>query len=119
MKYILFGACLLVCSAFLSACGIKEATVTDNKAIEVPDGKETKAIALRKVIVKLPHGTEIGNLKAGLGCINYGRMAWKSGKVNIGDEEFTTVRKYASCWRTEQSLKAECSSPIRVKTWVW
>lgn len=75
----------------LFGCGMKNVEEVAHQAIEVPDGKDTKPIMLRKMIAKLPRGTEIGAIKGGLGCMNVGKLAWRSGKMNVGDDEFTSI----------------------------
>ena len=82
---------VLVAVVPLAGCGMKNVEVVEHPAIEVPEGKNTKEISLKKVVAKIQRGAVVGLLKAGLGCPNHGSITWRSGRANISDDEFTTI----------------------------
>lgn len=87
----MYHSMIVLCLVSLLGCGMKKVDVVDHAGIEVPDGKNTKEIALKRMVVKIARGTEIGSLRAGLACVKHGKMTWKSGRANISDDEFTTI----------------------------
>jgi len=76
---------------FSSGCLPKQATPVPNNPIEVPSDKGTKKIALAKLIVKVPRGTEIGRIGVGLACAEKTKIASGSGRMNFSDNEFNNV----------------------------
>lgn len=92
MKPFVRIACVICAAAFLSACGMQKPQSLNHQVIDVPDGKGTKTIALDKVVVKIPRGTEIGKIKEGFACITYGKLVRTSGGKRFAtDEDFTSV----------------------------
>lgn len=74
----------------LGAC-VDKTVMKEHAVIEVPDGKETKSINLGKMVVKVPRGQVIGQLKAGFACFVVGQKTWKGGSRGAGDSEFSSI----------------------------
>lgn len=88
----LFCSCLLVLAVTaLAGCGVKQVEPIQHSAIEVPDGKNSKKIQLKRVVANINRGAEIGQIGLGLGCFKYGSITWKSGRKSIGDEELSSI----------------------------
>jgi S1-C subfamily serine protease len=77
--------------ALAAGCLPKQAPPVETNPIAVTDGKGTKSIALAKMVVKVPRGTEIGSFEFGLACIEQSRLTIGSGKMNFSDSEFTNI----------------------------
>lgn len=80
---------LAICLLALAGCATNVQQANVLAAKEVPQGVDAKPIQLKKVIVKLRRGEQIGQSSAGLACLPSGNIEWKGGRVNITDEEFT------------------------------
>ncbi|WP_243364198.1 S1C family serine protease [Fundidesulfovibrio terrae] len=74
----------------LGAC-VDKTVMKEHAVIEVPDGKETKSINLGKMVVKVPRGQVIGQLKAGFACFVVGQKTWRGGSRGAGDSEFSSI----------------------------
>lgn len=68
---------------------IKEVKI--QQAIEIPEGKASKPVMFKKIVVKLRRGEEYGSLQGGLLCIPHGKLKWKSGKVVWSGDDLTEV----------------------------
>lgn len=85
-------SCLLVFALIgLTGCGAKQVEPIQHSAIEVPDGKNSKKIQLKRVVANINRGAEIGQIGAGLGCFKYGSITWKSGRKSVSDEELSSI----------------------------
>lgn len=65
--------------------------VAVKQAIEIPEGKESKPVLFKKIVVKLHRGEEYGSVQGGLLCIPHGKLKWKSGRVVWSGEDLTEV----------------------------
>ncbi|WP_179958293.1 S1C family serine protease [Chitinimonas arctica] len=60
-----------------------------HSALEVPRGVDAKPIQLKKVVVKLRRGEEVGKNYIGFACVPSGTVEWRGGRINITDDELT------------------------------
>lgn len=91
LSRILFSF-LIILFFILSGCQstpIKQVSV--RKAIEIPEGKQSKPIMFKKIVVKLSRGEEYGTMQAGLLCVPRGKLLWKSGKIVWSGDDLTEV----------------------------
>jgi len=82
---ILIGSILVGCQSV----PVKQVEI--KSTIDIPEGKESKPIMFRKIVVKLRRGEKYGKLQAGLLCISRGDLKWKSGKVVWSGDDLTEV----------------------------
>lgn len=86
------GACLVVALAVLAACQV----TTRQKAVSltpiiVPAFEETKPIAFKKIVLKIPRNKSIGQVRAGLLCIPTGNLTRSSGRYALNSSIFNDV----------------------------
>jgi len=77
---------------FLSGCvtePVREAEILTPK--EIPSGQKAKPVQLKKVMVKIKRGTEIGSYQEGLFCLPAGPVTWKGGRLFFDIAEFDAV----------------------------
>jgi len=91
MKRIAILNCVILFTLLLHGCGLPKAEPIAHNALEVPDGRNSKKIALKRVVTNLSRGTEIGKMRVGIACLNGGSLTWKSGRKSINDEELNVV----------------------------
>lgn len=82
---------LMALALALHGCGMPPLKPIEHQALEIPDGAKSKKIALKRVITTVNRGTEVGQLKVGLGCMNLERLTWKSGRRSLNDQELNSV----------------------------
>ncbi len=58
---------------------------------EVPMGRETRPIAFRKIILKIPRGKAIGAVGVGLLCVERAKIQARTGRYRLNDEVFNDV----------------------------
>jgi len=76
---------------FSPGCVQNQVTPVQHDPIEVPTGKGTKKIALARVVVKVPRGTEVGGIGVGLACAKKAKLMWGSGRASFSDDEFNNI----------------------------
>jgi S1-C subfamily serine protease len=83
----------LAAMAFLAGCTPPTPVrqVADLPIIEVKNPEAARPIQLRKMVVKLRRGAEIGDLQLGLLCGSAHKLAWRSGRMTVEDEQFTDI----------------------------
>jgi S1-C subfamily serine protease len=59
--------------------------------ISVPSFEETKPIAFRKIVVKVPRNTPIGSVGAGLSCMKYADFTPRGGRYSLDEELFNDI----------------------------
>lgn len=84
-------ALLVLGCLFLAACAQDKTTVKEHKVIEVPDGSKSKTIDLGRVVIKVPRGQVIGQVKAGFACFVIGQTTWTGGSKGSGNSELTSI----------------------------
>lgn len=80
-------ATFLVCSA----CVAEKNLVKEHAVISIPDGSKSRSINLGKVVVMVPRGHVIGQVKAGFACFVQGSTTWKGGVNGFSDSDITTL----------------------------
>lgn len=80
-------AIFLVCSA----CVAEKNLVKEHSVISIPDGSKSRSINLGKVVVKVPRGHVIGQVKAGFACFVQGSTTWTAGVNGFSDSEITAL----------------------------
>ncbi len=88
------SALLFGCAARNEAPPSKPPEVTEapaQAAVEIADGTNAKAIQLRKVIVRMHVGDDVGQQKLGPFCIPRGRLSWTGGHSTGTDQDFTSA----------------------------
>jgi hypothetical protein len=68
---------------------VREAELLTPK--EIPTGQKAKPVQLKKVMVKIKRGTQIGSYQQGLFCAPAGTLTWKGGRVIVDIAEFDGV----------------------------
>ena len=59
---------------------------------EIPMEKESKPVQLKRVVVKIKRGTEIGGIQGGLLCVPQpSKLTWRGGRLDIDTDELTDV----------------------------
>lgn len=91
MKRVVLLICAVLFSFPLHGCGLPKADPIAHNAIEVPDGRNSKKITLKRVVASINRGADIGKMGWGLACLSNGSVTWKSGRKSINDEELTSV----------------------------
>jgi S1-C subfamily serine protease len=77
---------------FMSGCvsePVREAEILAPK--EIPSGQKAKPVQLKKVLVKIKRGTEIGSIQTGVFCMPAGPITWKGGRLVLDVTEFDEV----------------------------
>ena len=82
---------VILVATMLGACVAQSPPTQNHQVLDVPDGKDTKTIALAKIKSRVPKETHIGRVGEGWGCIAVGRNIWKAGKANITDSEMASM----------------------------
>ena len=86
------GACLVVALAVLAACQVttrqKAASLTP---ITVPAFEETKPIAFKRIVLKIPRNKSIGKVRVGLLCIPTGDLTRSGGRYALNSDIFNDV----------------------------
>lgn len=82
---------VLMASLSVLACSVNAPPIMEHAAIEIPDGKNTKTIELRKITSKVARGTEIGKIGEGWGCLGFQKALWQAGRANIADSDLQSV----------------------------
>lgn len=86
------GACLVVALAGLTACQVttrqKAASLTP---ITVPAFEETKPIAFKRIVLKIPRNKSIGQVRVGLLCIPAGNLTRSGGRYALDSSIFNDV----------------------------
>lgn len=82
---------VILFTLLLHGCGLPKADPIAHNALEVPDGRNSKKIALKRVVTNISRGTEIGRMGVGIACMGGGSLTWKSGRKSINDEELNGV----------------------------
>lgn len=90
-KKITFVSFLLTVSILVGCQSAPVKQVEVKSTIDIPEGKESKPIMFRKIVVKLRRGEKYGELQAGILCISRGNLKWKSGKVVWSGDDLTEV----------------------------
>ena len=80
---------LLAVAACVTPAAIQE--VPDVAVIQVPTGAETKPLLLRKVVLKIGRGEDIGSLRYGILCAPKEELVYRGGRASIGGDELTGV----------------------------
>jgi len=96
-----YSMVLLLALPLLSGCGQPKAPELGHQPIQAPaSGKGTKEIALLKLVNKVPQGTKIGRLSAGVACVTHGVMKWTVGqgalRMDSLDQAFIDELKQAN-----------------------
>ena len=86
------GFVLLAGSLLLAGC----VASTNKKApslqpISVPAFEETKPIAFKKVVLKVPRNTPIGKVGAGLACMRHADYMPSGGRYSLDEERFNDI----------------------------
>jgi serine protease Do len=68
---------------------VREAAILTPK--EIPSGQKAKPVQLKKVMVKIKRGTEIGSIQTGVLCLPAGPIKWKGGRFVFDVAEFDEV----------------------------
>jgi S1-C subfamily serine protease len=90
-RILMLAACVFGLS-FLSSCvsePVREAEILTPK--EIPSGQKAKPVQLKKVLVKIKRGTEIGSIQTGMLCLPAGPIKWKGGRFVFDIAEFDEV----------------------------
>jgi len=77
---------------FMSGCvtePVREAEILTPK--ELPSGQKAKPVQLKKVMVKIKRGTEIGSYQEGIFCLPAGPVTWKGGRFFFDIAEVDAV----------------------------
>lgn len=82
---------VILFTLLLHGCGLPKAEPIAHNALEVPDGRNSKKIALKRVVTNISRGTEIGKMGVGIACMGGGSLTWKSGRKSINDEELNGI----------------------------
>lgn len=61
--------------------------VTTQAALDVTEGSDAKPLLLSRVVIKLHRGDDVGKQMGGLFCKTRGRLIWRAGRADIGNEE--------------------------------
>lgn len=85
--YLLAGLALVVSGC--STSDTKQARVLTPIDIEL--GAETRPLAFRKVVIKIPRNVPIGEIQAGWLCIKQSDLKVRGGRYQLDDELFTDV----------------------------
>lgn len=82
---------LILASLVSVACVSDKSIIKEHAVISVADGEKTKTIGMGKVVVKMPRGQVVGQLKAGFACFLIGKTVWRGGSRSNGDSEFPSI----------------------------
>ncbi|MCH8184039.1 MAG: serine protease [Proteobacteria bacterium] len=91
-KKLTVAACLVAILAVMSAC---QATTRQKAAsltpITVPEFEETRPIAFKKIVLKIPRNKSIGQVRVGLLCIPTGNLTRSGGRYALSSSVFNDV----------------------------
>ncbi|MDD9877821.1 MAG: serine protease, partial [Magnetovibrio sp.] len=68
---------------------VKQAHVLTARA--VPTGKESKPVAFKKIILKIPRSKQIGSVGIGIFCVEHTKRRARSGRHRLNEELFSDV----------------------------
>ena len=86
-------AALTVTSLLLVGC-VSPATiptVAEKEVINVEDGRATKPVQFRKIVIKLKRGADIGSIQSGLFCVPRAELIYRGGRRTLSGDELTEV----------------------------
>lgn len=84
---IFFRSTALLTIVLLFGCQTMEHKQAEVKvAREIPTGVTAKPLQFKKVVVKLPRGTVIGQTRVGMLCLPGREITWTGGRAELSDE---------------------------------
>ena len=75
----------------VSGCATHVQRTELKTALEVPEGKTSKPIQFKRIVVKLDRGAVIGKQYDGLLEVPSGNLVWRGGRMNWSGDELTEV----------------------------
>jgi hypothetical protein len=84
----------LIAASILAACQIAPIRMAERKVpVPLPLEKRTGPIQLKKILIRIPIGDQIGQIYYGWGCAAGAKTTWNGGRLALTDEELTHAFK--------------------------